>query len=102
MIVSLLVLIPFLACSAWLFFRLTPPGSRRAIRGYNASVIGVGISLCVGYSVRTYRQMIGSVDSGWWPVIAALGSSVIFATWLLIGWLLRNRVFFRKSGVVPE
>jgi len=98
MVLALLVLIPFLACSVWLFFRLAPPVSWRAIRWYNASVIVAGIAVCVGYSLRTYRLMIGSVDSGWWPVIASLGSSVIFATWLLVGWLLRNLVFFRKSG----
>ena len=102
MILSLFALIPLLAFSVWAFFRVTPSGSWRAMRWYNGSAIVVGVLLCVGWSVRTYHQMVGTVDGPWWPVVSALGSMVIFLGWLMFAAVLRHFLFpqARTSGPV--
>lgn len=102
MILSLVVLGPVLAFSLWAFVRSTPPGARPGARWYNLSVIVLGVLLCAGCSVWTYRRMAGSVDAPWWPVIAGLASLVIFPAWLLLGGLLRNFVFFRGQRASPD
>ncbi len=90
---ALLVLIPLLVFSLWAFFHFTPPTTGRGARLFNLSAIVVGALLCVGWSVRTYFQMAGTVDRAWWPVVSALGSMAIFPVWLILAGVLRCVIF---------
>lgn len=92
----LIVLIPILAFSVWAFFWFTPSRSSQRIAWYNAAVIVAGVSVCAAFSLWLRSQMIEGTDFGWWPVLAVLGSLVVFPTWLLFGGCLRNFVFFRQ------
>jgi hypothetical protein len=93
MILSLLAVIPLFTCSAWIFYRFTPTVVGPEVRRYNDTTVLVGLLLCVGWSVRTYVQMAGSVDRPWWPVVGALGSMAIFPVWLVVAGVLRRVVF---------
>ncbi|HEX9900607.1 MAG TPA: hypothetical protein VGC81_15390 [Candidatus Methylomirabilis sp.] len=93
MVLALLVLIPVLVFSLWAFFRFTPSTTVRGVRLFNGSSIVVGLLLCVGWSVRTYLQMLGTVDRPWWPVVSALGSMAIFPVWLVLASVLRCVIF---------
>jgi hypothetical protein len=93
MVLALLVLIPLLIFSLWAFFHFTPPTTVRGVRVFNGSAVVVGALLCVGWSARTYLQMVGTVDRAWWPVVSALGSMAIFPVWLVLAGVLRRVVF---------
>ena len=93
MIISLVVLVPLLTFSLWAFFHFTPSTTVRGVRLFNGSSIVVGLLLCVGWSVRTYFQMVGTVDRPWWPVVSALGSMAIFPVWLVLAGVLRCVIF---------
>jgi len=54
----------------------------------------VGGHLCVGWSIRTYHQMVGTVDRPWWWVVSVLGSMAIFPVWLVLAGVLRSVIFF--------
>jgi hypothetical protein len=84
MILSLLILIPLLAFSAWGFYRLTPCATEGDVQRYNGTAVLVGALLCVGWSVRTYFQMAETADRPWWPVVSALGAMAIFPVWLIL------------------
>lgn len=90
---ALLILIPLLVFSLWAFFHFTPSTTGRGARLFNGSAIVVGALLCVGWSARTYFQMVGTVDRPWWPVVSALGSMAIFPVWLLLAGVIRGVVF---------
>jgi hypothetical protein len=93
MLLSLLALIPLLAISAWVFYRFTPSAIEGDVRRYNGTAVLVGALLCVGWAVRTYLQMAGTVDRGWWPVASALGAMAIFPVWLILAGVLRRVIF---------
>ncbi len=93
MLLSLFALIPLLAFSAWVFYRFTPSATEGDVQRYNGTAILVGALLCVGWSVRTYFQMAGTVDRAWWPVVSALGSMAIFPVWLILAGVLRCVIF---------
>ena len=93
MILALLVLFPLLAISAWVFYRFTPSAIEGDVQRYNGTAVLVGALLCVGWSVRTYFQMVGTVDRSWWPVVSALGSMAIFPVWLILAAVLRCVIF---------
>jgi len=93
MLLSLLALIPLLAISAWGFYRLTPCATEGDVQRYNGTAVLVGALLCVGWSVRTYFQMAGTVDRAWWPVVSALGAMAIFPVWLILAGVLRCVIF---------
>lgn len=98
---ALLVLIPLLVFSLWAFFHFTPPTTGRGVRVFNSSAIVVGLLLCVGWSARTYLQMVGTVDRSWWPVVSALGSMAIFPVWLVLAGVLRRVVFPDRHAPGP-
>lgn len=93
MILSLLALIPLVVFSAWGFYRLTPSALEGDVQWYNGTAVLVGALLCVGWSVRTYLQMAGTVDRTWWPVVSALGAMAIFPVWLILAGVLRRVIF---------
>lgn len=93
MVVALLLLIPLLVFSLWAFFHFTPSTTGRGVRLFNGSAIVVGALLCIGWSVRTYFQMAGTVDRAWWPVMSALGAMAIFPVWLILAGVLRCVIF---------
>ena len=90
MVLALLVLVPVLAISVWAFYRFTPSAIGRDVHGYNGAAVLVGAFLCVGWSIRTYHQMVGTVDRPWWPMVSVLGSMAIFPVWLVLAGVLRS------------
>jgi hypothetical protein len=102
MVLALLVLIPVLVFSLWAFFRFTPSTTVRGVRLFNGSSIVVGLLLCVGWSVRTYLQMLGTVDRPWWPVVSALGAMAIFPVWLILAAVLRSVIFLTRHASGPS
>jgi hypothetical protein len=93
MVLALMVLVPVLAFSAWAFYRCTPSATGHDMQRYNGTAVLVGALLCVGWSVRTHHQMVGTVDRPWWPVVSILGSMVIFPVWLGLAGVLRSVIF---------
>ena len=98
MILSLVVLVPSLVFSAWVFYRFTPSAIEGDVQRYNGTAVLVGALLCVGWSVRTYFQMAGTVDRAWWPLVSALGAMAIFPVWLTLAGVLRSVIFLNRHS----
>jgi len=98
MILALLALVPLLAFSAWVFYRFTPSALEGDVQRHNGTAVLVGALPCVGWSVRTYFQMVRTVDRAWWPVVSALGAMAIFPVWLILAGVLRCVIFPDRSA----
>jgi len=95
MIVAILILVPLLIFSLFLFIRRSPTTTRkRGLLLYNVAVILAAISWsCVDSWLL--RSKMG-VDIGWWWVVAFIRGSSIIVTVLLIMGLTRNLLVFQK------
>lgn len=98
MIVALLVLIPLLA--AGLFFyvrsRSADPTQKTALLIFDGVVVLIIAIVDFGISMYFKTTTGQSVDSAWWPILAALSCLFLTAIVLLTAALLRNIVIFKK------
>jgi uncharacterized membrane protein YidH (DUF202 family) len=92
-----LVLLPLLAFAAWLFVRAKPNTDRQvAMQRFNVwALIAVTISIAA-VSLYMWGDMIGSVDRGAWPLLAAIGSVVVAIAELIVFAIIRFIIFRRK------
>ena len=96
MIVALIILLPLLGVVVWAFFRFTPGhADRKKVLRFNRWSMALALFLAVAWSVRTYLVMTPGVDSGWWPVISALGALIIVPLVLAVAAILRAFVLYR-------
>ena len=96
MIVALIILLPVLGVVAWAFFRFMPiHADRGKVLRFNLWSLAVALLSAAAWSMRTYLVMTPGVDSGWWPVISALGALIIVPLVLALAAILRNFVVYR-------
>ncbi|OGX38096.1 MAG: hypothetical protein A3C36_02675 [Omnitrophica WOR_2 bacterium RIFCSPHIGHO2_02_FULL_52_10] len=98
MIVALIVLIPLLV--AGLFFyvcsRPTNPTQKTTLMIFDGVVVLIITIVDFGISMYFKTTTGQSVDSAWWPILAALSCLFLTTIVLLMAALLRNMVIFKK------
>ena len=93
MILALIILIPFLCITIWLYLKFSPHHTNgNIIRNYNIIVIILALTACLLVSLYFYNTTGQSVDRAWWPVLAFFGSLFILPTIVLIGGIIRNLI----------
>ncbi|MGH7198021.1 MAG: hypothetical protein ACREH5_04680 [Candidatus Omnitrophota bacterium] len=98
MIIGFVVLGLFCAAVTWIYFYLEPrTPNQNALKAYNWATVAAGLALCGVFAWRMNQRMADTTDAQWWPVIALLGSLLLFSIILLVGGILRNLVFFRSA-----
>jgi len=99
MILALIVLVPIFLLSVWAFLRYSlRMEGRTGILLFNLSVLVVGLLLCALLTLKVHANFAAGPDRAWWPILAALGTLVVFPVVLLAGGLLRNGLVFRPPN----
>ena len=98
MIITLIVLIPLLIFSLFVFFKLSPKNlDSKKIKIYNLSTIIVAILVSLVFVLRVRSSMIDGSDAVWWPIIAFTFSPVAIIGTFLVSGILRNFIIFRNK-----
>jgi hypothetical protein len=97
MIVAFIVLVPILVGMVWAFFRFSPDGDRKRLGIYNFGTILLAMILSVAYTLKLRADMINTVDSAWWPVLALIFSLFISIGVIFVSWTIRNLLIFRNK-----
>ena len=98
MILSLIILVPFLVITMWIYFKSSPKHiSRRTINIYNLIIVSLSLIACFGVCFYFYFTIGQSIDRAWWPVLAVFGSLLVFPVIVIAGGLVRNFVLFRNT-----
>jgi len=97
-IVALIVLIPLLVAGLFFYVRSRPSNSTQKTKLliYDGVVILIIAIVDFGVSMRIKTTIGQSVDSAWWPILAALSCLFLTAVALFMAALLRNMVIFKK------
>ena len=103
MILSLIILIPFVLVAVWLFFKISPKNvNGNIIKIYNIIVILSALTACLLISLYCYRTTGQSVDRAWWPVLSVLGSLFVFPLILFIGGIIRHFVILNITKNIEK
>jgi len=96
MILALVVLVPALLLSLWLFLRLSPKDADKTrVTLCNAGVLVIGVLICGALTFKLHSTLADTTDRAWWPILSALGSLVAFSLCLAVGGVVRNLLLFR-------
>lgn len=97
MIVTLVVLIPLLIITVFIYYKLSPQNAdTRKVKTYNLSTIVAAIALSIVLVLRVRASMIDGSDAARWPYIALIFSSGIIVGTIFVSGNIRNLVIFRK------
>ena len=92
MILAFPVLIAVVGLTFWAFYRFSPKGA--------ATFNRITLVLCIGLTVyefwRIHRELQGTPDAGWWPVVASLRS--VFFIVVLLGTMTLIRIVLFRAG----
>jgi O-antigen/teichoic acid export membrane protein len=101
MVVLLAILIPFLCFVLWLYYKFTPKHTdKKSLRIYNLIVMLLAFLSCLFVSLHFYNTTGQSVDSAWWPILALMGSLLLFPSIVFIGGIIRNFFMFKQNKSV--
>jgi hypothetical protein len=96
MIALLVLLLLLLAPAAYLFLGVQPRTNRTvALRSFNIATLVLAFCSAVAVSMYSWRTTGQSVDRGWWPALAVLGSGFAVGIILIVGTIIRTIVFTR-------
>lgn len=94
MIAAAAVLIVVLVPAVWFFVGVQPRTTRTfALRCFNAVTLLLAACSVVAISLYSWLTTGHSVDSGWWPVVAVLGSGLCIGVVLILAIVVRFFVF---------
>ena len=106
MILGLMVLFPLFGVALWVYLRFQPQveaSQRRALYLFNGTITGFLLVLFMGSAAYFWKVLYGTVDSGWWLILAVLFSLFSSAVILFLATLVRNTVLFRaKKGSLHQ
>jgi cytochrome bd-type quinol oxidase subunit 2 len=99
MILSLIILVPLLVITLWIYFKSSPKHiDRRTVNIYNLIVVSLSLIACFAVCFYFYFTIGQSIDRAWWSVLAAFGSFFVFPFVVITGGLIRNFLLFRNSS----
>lgn len=97
MISFIIVIIPLIVYCTWIFFKKSPIGNKSYIMIYN-SIAFLLVSVLSGYfGLNAYNKVVITVDRGWAPFIAFMYISSSFLVGILLAFLVRNFLLFRRK-----
>jgi len=98
MILFLIIIVPLLIYSIWIFFKKVPPnGNKSHIAIYNIVIFLSIFFLSIYLGYRSYNNMINTIDFGWAPVTAFISATLSFLVCIFFAFLIRNFLIFRKK-----
>ena len=102
MILSAVMLIPFLIIAVYLFLKLYPKNiPSKFIKTYNCAVLAGAVLFCGIIVLYFYKTTGQSVDKAWWPVLSVLSCLFVFPSTLLAGIIIRSiiiNIIIRKDN----
>lgn len=102
MLFALTLLLPLLVLAVWAFWRLSPqPPDPRRVRWFNWTVMVLSVLVCAFVVIFVRRDMAGSADHAWWPVISAFYGLVAIPACLALGGLARRLIFGAREPAQP-
>lgn len=96
--VLLLILLPLLLVSLWVFASYLPVTSKQlSVQRYNRVLAIVALLSPIGVTVYFWQLSLHHTLTGSWPIMAILASIFVFAIILLLGTALRAIIFDRDG-----
>lgn len=96
--VLLLILLPLLLVSLWVFASYLPHTPKpRTVQRYNRILALVALLSPFGVTLYFWKLSFHNTLTGSWPIMAILASIFVFAVILLLGTALRAIVFDREE-----
>jgi uncharacterized membrane protein YoaT (DUF817 family) len=98
MIVLFVASVPLLFFSSWMFFKKPPQDAKKShVFTYNLISFFFILLLSTYFGYNSYTNIINTVDRGWAPVTVFISFSFIFLVSLIIAFVIRNFLLFRKK-----
>jgi len=86
--------------AVWFFVRAQPRTERvAALKRFNIVLVVVAFVAATGAAFYFWATTGHSIDSAWWPILAALGGALSICVVLIVGIIVRLVVF--RQGTAP-
>lgn len=97
MISFIIIFLPLIILCLWLFFTKQPTNKKSHLITYNLITFLIVIITSTYFGYNEYIKMSKTVDSSWAPVTATVIASISFIVGILLSFLIRNFLLFRKK-----